>query len=58
MIEIDEGQRQMVLLALAHLSVERPGWNTALREIATKMDDNRASYEVFRRLRISQRGPD
>ena len=53
-IEVDEGQRQMILLALAHLSVERPGWDHALNEIARKMDrinEGRARlYDQFRKL--------
>jgi hypothetical protein len=31
---VDEGQRQQVLLALAVLSVQRPGWGAANREVA------------------------
>lgn len=37
-VTFDEGQRQAVLLALAHTAVERPGWLPFLREIALKMD--------------------
>lgn len=29
----------MVLLALARLSIERPGWENALHEIALKIDN-------------------
>jgi len=38
-ITIDESQRQMILLALAHLAVERPGWKYALGETAKTMDN-------------------
>lgn len=38
-VELDEGQRQLVLMALAALAVERPGWDMALSEIAAKMDN-------------------
>lgn len=38
-ITIDESQRQMTLLALAILALQRPGWNMALNEIAQKMDN-------------------
>ncbi len=38
-ITIDEGQRQMVLLALAHLAVERPGWDMATSEVALMIDN-------------------
>ncbi len=54
-VEIDEGQRQLVLMALARLSVERPGFDTALNEIALKID-NRSTigrgvlYDQFREL--------
>jgi hypothetical protein len=33
---IDEEQRQLVLLALAILSLQRPGWDQVLRETARK----------------------
>lgn len=38
-VEIEEGERQMILLALGHLSRGRPGWDYALNEIAKKMDN-------------------
>lgn len=31
---LDEGQRQLILMAIAHLAVERPGWDFAAGEIA------------------------
>lgn len=37
-VTLDEGQRQAVVMALAHLAVERPGWDMMLEEIAAKMD--------------------
>ena len=53
-IEISEEQRQMVLLALGHLAVERPGWDHPLNEIACKMDNVEAGratlYDNFRKL--------
>lgn len=49
---IGEGERQMVLMALAHLAVERPGWDYALTEIAKKMDTlenwKRRQHEALR----------
>jgi hypothetical protein len=33
-VDLDESQRQAVLLALAQLSISRPGWLIMLREIA------------------------
>jgi hypothetical protein len=38
-VELEEGQRQMTLLALAKLAIERPGWVWALEQIALLMDD-------------------
>lgn len=41
-ITIEEGQRQAILLALAHLAVERPGWKDAcLEPIALLIDNQR-----------------
>jgi len=64
-ITIEEEQRQAILLALAHLAVERPGWDYMLSEIARKMDrlmananDKPELYEQFKRtftLRIWRR---
>lgn len=54
--EIDEGQRQLLLMALAHLSVERPGFDYALNVIAVRVDnvqDGRAvMYDEFRALKM------
>lgn len=49
-IQIDEGQRQMILLALAHLAVERPGWKVALADTALVMDDG-TMFHTFYQLR-------
>ena len=40
-IQLDEGQRQMVLMALSHLAVERPDWKRALEHIACMIDTTR-----------------
>ena len=37
-ITIDELQRQMIILALAELSIARPGWLDALEECARCFD--------------------
>lgn len=37
-LALDEEERQAVLLALAHLAVERPGWDDMLRKIAGRID--------------------
>ena len=61
MIEITEAERQMMILALAHLSVERPGWDFALNRLALKMDNTdggRAEmYDLFRKLEFEANPP-
>jgi hypothetical protein len=56
-LDIEEGQRQLILMALAHLSIERPGFDWALNQIAVKMDniskDRAILYDEFRELRSS-----
>jgi hypothetical protein len=60
-VTIDEGQRQMLLLALAKLSIERPGWHWTLGELASKysiapqFDDGRHIFEQFRELHAHDR---
>lgn len=49
----DEGDRQLVLMALAHLATGRPGWDAALSSIA-KQIDNSGLYEAFKRLRYPE----
>ena len=55
MVTIDEEQRQLILMALAHLAVERPGLDDALERIAMQTDDvgpdlGPAMYRQFKRL--------
>ena len=38
-LKLDESERQMVLMALAHLAVERPGWEYVLHDIALRIDN-------------------
>jgi hypothetical protein len=49
-IEIEEGDRQLILLALAVLGLQRPGFDHALRAIARQLPDARAEemYDAFR----------
>lgn len=55
-VTISEEERQMLLLALAKLSIERPGWHWALSGLAVKYSlvlesqDGRAMFEHFRDL--------
>ena len=52
-ITLDEGQRQMVLLALALTSVKRPGLIGSIEQIAMKMDNRNEEGKpaMFTRLR-------
>jgi hypothetical protein len=54
-LELEEGDRQIVLMALAHLSIERPGWDKALHVLALQIDSQRdgraCMYDEFRTLR-------
>jgi hypothetical protein len=53
-MKLEEAERQMVLLALARLSIERPGWDAALNRLAMKIDNDREGraemYDAFRKL--------
>ncbi len=50
-ITIDEMDRQATLMALAHLAVERPGWDYFLGKIAAKMDNEGCPmYEKFKSI--------
>ena len=54
-VQLSEEERQLIVLALAKLSVARPGWDDVLNRIALKMDrptgEGRASmYDDFRKL--------
>ena len=37
LFSVDESQRQLLLLAIARLAVDRPGWDEALGEVAQKL---------------------
>ncbi len=37
-IEIGEEQRQVMLMGLAHLAMDRPGWDNMIEEIAGKLE--------------------
>lgn len=46
-LPLDESERQVVLLALAHLANERPGWDDMLNRIALRIDNERDSRAVM-----------
>lgn len=54
-IEIDDMERQATVLALAHLSLKRPGWERFLRGIAAKLDNpDLKMYEDFKTFGASE----
>ena len=51
-VALEEGERQAVLLALAELSLARPGWVPFLEGIAMKMDNHlEGKAEMFEAFR-------
>lgn len=52
-IEISEEQRQLIILALARLSMERPGWFFMCERTALQMDKRKpdGSAQMFEELR-------
>ena len=46
-VKISEEQRQMILLALSKLRIERPGWDYALGECASRFPDGRTMFADF-----------
>lgn len=59
--EPSEEQRQMMILAFAKLSIERPGWDMTLNELALNWDngDKRAEmYDQFREMNKSALTPE
>jgi hypothetical protein len=53
--DVDESQRQMILLAIARLAVERPGWDWTLGELAQQLK-GRALFEDFKQLKREEVG--
>ena len=53
-LELEEAEQQIILLALAKLSVARNGWDDALNRLALKMDNDREGraelYDQFRKI--------
>lgn len=47
--DLEQSDRQMVLLALAELSIRRPGWNYAAREVAKKLGvEAETMFDMFK----------
>ncbi len=53
-MEVDESQRQVVVMALAHLAAVRPGWDPMVQEIAVKLDPQLKMYQDFQQYRKSE----
>ena len=47
-----EADRQKIILALAHLAIERPVWNAALSHIAKQFYENGEGVEMFNNYKL------
>lgn len=55
-LEMDEGDRQLVLMALAILSLTFPGWDDATNRVALRIDNDKdGRAEMFDALRALRR---
>lgn len=52
--EIEEEDRQMILLAIAELAADRPGWEETLRRLAGELRGGEM-FDKFRALRVQRR---
>jgi len=50
-LALEESERQAVLMALAHLAVERPGWDYMLNRIALRIDNGTTRAELYDQFR-------
>jgi hypothetical protein len=48
-VDLDEGDRQVILLAMAKLRTQRPGWDYLLRTLAVHLHGEEI-YDKFRAL--------
>lgn len=55
-LPLSEEERQVVMMALAALSVERPGWDDMLNRIAIRIDNDKGGrgelFDVLRGIRL------
>ena len=54
-VMIEKSQADLVVLALSHLALKRPGWNEMLKDLAQHFDPLVTSYEDFRKWGASER---
>ena len=54
-LKLDDRDSQAVVLAMAHLAIERPGWETYLRGIAERLDPGLAMFDEFKRTSLQPR---
>jgi hypothetical protein len=64
LLQIEEEERQVLLLALAHLANERPGWDDMLNRIALRIDNEdskhpgrAAMYDALKTLWVERELP-
>ena len=50
-VQINEGDRQLLLFALAKLQKERPGWDYAIETVAAKFPNGKAMLADFLNIR-------
>lgn len=55
--EFSEEERQMILLCLAWVTIEHPGWGWFLGEIAERLQ-GRKMFEDFKNMKSNQIGGD
>lgn len=55
-VYVSSSERQAIVCALAHLSLERPGWEPYLRTIAADRFQAEAMFQAFRRTVLPQSG--
>lgn len=46
-VRIEEDARQLIILALAHLAVERPGWKNTLEKLADTGFVGKEEFDAF-----------
>jgi hypothetical protein len=56
MIDVTDGERQVILLALAELALSRPGWNPMLLELGVRFAGG-IDFEEFKRLNAERVKP-
>ena len=53
---IEESDRQLILLAIARLGVERPGWQMTLHRLASEVLHGEDMFAMFQRFKRQEVG--